>query len=125
MKLILSTLTAPQTVVLTKKTDNGSLVVVKTIEIKGGANVIDRKTLATPEGVVTELSDADYELLKQTAFYKRMASKGHLRPVETRSAAEDTKKAGMKKKDKSAQKTEADFEKDSRPIVGKRGGDAE
>lgn len=124
MKLILSTLTAPQTVAITKKTDNGSLVVVKIIEIKGGANVIDRKTMTTPEGVVTELSDADFELLKETAFYKRMVIRGHLRPVETKSAAEDTKKAGMKNKDKSAQKTDADF-KDSRPIVGKRGGNAE
>lgn len=124
MKLILSTLTAPQTVALTKKTDNGSLIMVKTIEIKGGANVIDRKTLATPEGVVTELSDGDFELLKNTEFYQRMVERGHLRPVETRSAAEDTKKAGMKKRDKSAQKTDADFEKDSRPIVGKGGDNA-
>lgn len=124
MKLILSTLTAPQAVALTKKTDNGSLIVAKTIEIKGGANVIDRKTLATPEGVVTELSDEDFELLKNTAFYQRMVKREYLRPVETRSAAEDTKKAGMNKKDKSAQKTDADFKKDSRPIVGKGGDNA-
>lgn len=120
MKMILSTLTSPQDVVLTKKTDNGALSVVKTITLKGGANVIDRHTLVTPQGVITELSDADFDLLKQTAFYKRMESRGYLRPVETKDTAEDTKKAGMERKDNSAQKTEEDFpDEETKPVNSK------
>lgn len=120
MKMILSTLTAPQDVVLTKKTDNGALVAVKTITLKGGANVIDRHTLVTPQGVITELSDADFEMLKKTAFYKRMESRGFIRPVEAKEAAEDTKKAGMEEKDKSAQKTEEDFpDEETKPVNSK------
>ena len=60
MKLILSTLSSPQTVCITKKQGNGSLKIVKRIHINGGANVADRKTLLTPAGVVTELTDEDY-----------------------------------------------------------------
>ena len=120
MKMILSTLTAPQDVVITKKSESGALEIVKTITIKGGANVIDRRTLATPQGVVTELSDADFDLLKKTAFYQRMESRGYLRPVETKETAEDTKKAGMEKKDNSAQKTEEDFpDDDAKPVSSK------
>lgn len=120
MKMILSTLTSPQDVVLTKKTDNGALVIVKTITLKGGANVIDRHTLVTPQGVITELTDADFDLLKQTAFYKRMESRGFLRPVEAKETAEDTQKAGMEKKDNSAQKTEEDFpDEDAKPVNSK------
>lgn len=119
MKLILSTLTEAQKVVVTKKAPNGSLVIVKSILIKGGANKVDRKTLVTPQGVVTELTDEDFELLKSTPFYERMEKRGHIRPVETKDAAEDTKKAGMEKQDGSAQKTEADFAEGEKPKTGK------
>lgn len=119
MKMILSTLTEPQSVAITKKGDNGALVIVKRIHINGGANKIDRRTLVTPQGVVTELTDADFELLKQTDFYQRMEKRGHIRPVETKETAEDPAKAGMASKDNSAQKTEADYGEGEKPVVGK------
>ena len=118
MKLILSTLTAPQSVCITKKNDNGSLVIVKRIEIKGGANVADKHTMITAQGVVTELTDADFEALKNTGFYKRMEKRGYLRPVDSRDSAEDTKKAGMESKDSSAQLTEDDFpDEETKPVT--------
>lgn len=120
MKMILSTLTAPQDVVLTRKTESGALEIVKTITLKGGANVIDRHTLITPQGVITELSDDDFDLLEHTAFYKRMKSRGFLRPVEAKETAEDTQKAGMERKDNSAQKTEEDFpDEETKPVSSK------
>lgn len=126
MKLILSTLTAAQNVVLTKKGANGALVVVKTITINGGANVADKKTLVTPSGVVTELSDKDFDMLKETDFYKRMEKRGHIRPIEHKSEAEDTKKNGMKQKDNSAQKTDEDYaDAEAKPKTGKPSDDAE
>lgn len=119
MKMILSTLTEPQSVAITKKADNGALVIVKRIHINGGANKIDRRTLVTPQGVVTELTDEDFELLKQTDFYQRMEKRGHIRPVETKEAAEEPAKAGMAAKDNSAQKTGEDYGEGEKPVVGK------
>ena len=117
MKLILSTLSSPQTVCITKKQGNGSLKIVKRIHINGGANVADRKTLLTPAGVVTELTDEDYELLIESDFYKRQNAAGFLRPVETKAEAEEPTKKGMNKRDKSAQKTKDDYEQGKAPIV--------
>ena len=39
--------------------------VLKSVLIKGGANVIDGRTLLTPNGVETAISDEDFELLKE------------------------------------------------------------
>lgn len=110
MKIVLSTLTSAQNVVITEKASNGALRIVKRIHLNGGANVIDKKTLVTPQGVVTELDDKDFELLKKTEFYKRQEKAGYLRVVEKKDEAEDPKKAGLKKGDKSKQKTEKDIE---------------
>lgn len=109
MKQILSTLSAPNAVCITRKLPNGNKAIVKRIIVKGGANVADKKTLVTPRGVITELQDADFDILKGTDWFKRMESRGFVRVVETKSAAEDPEKAGMKKKDKAAQKTKKDI----------------
>lgn len=109
MKQILSTLSAPNAVCITRKLPNGNKAIVKRIIVKGGANVADKKTLVTPRGVITELQDADFDILKGTDWWKRMESRGFVRVVETKSAAEDPEKAGLKKKDKSAQKTKEDI----------------
>lgn len=109
MKLILSTLTSPQVVSFTRKRPNGSLEVYKKIRINGGANVADRKTFVTPQGVITELSDADFDLLTHCEWYKRQEKGGFIRPVEAASDADDPKKKGMKRRDKSAQKTDKDY----------------
>jgi phage portal protein BeeE len=109
MKIVLSTLTSAQNVVITEKASNGALRIVKRIYLNGGANAIDKKTLVTPQGVVTELDDKDFELLKKTEFYKRQEKAGFLRVVEKKDEAEDPKKAGLKKGDKSKQKTEEDI----------------
>ena len=121
MKLILSTLSAAQNVAITKKGVNGALEIVKTIHINGGANVANRKTLVTPYGVVTELSDDDFKALTETDFYKRMEKRGHIRPVETKDDADDPKKKGMNKGDKGAQLTPEDYEAQGKdaPKTGK------
>jgi hypothetical protein len=49
-----------------------------------------------------------------------MESRGYLRPVEAKETAEDTKKAGMERKDNSAQKTEEDFpDEETKPVSSK------
>lgn len=118
MKMILSTLSCAQEVAFTKTQGNGSLAIVKKIHINGGANVADRKTLVTPAGVVTELTDEDFAALIETDFYKRQNAAGFLRPIETKGEADEPEKKGMRKKDKSAQKTEADFNDGAKPTTG-------
>lgn len=119
MKLVLSTLSAPQKIIVNLKDGKK-----RVIFLKGGANVIDRKTLITPQGVITELSDEDYALLVSTDFWKRQEKGGYLRPVETKDAAEDTAKAGMKKKDRSAQKNKHDYGENA-PVTGESADKAE
>lgn len=113
MKYILSTLTAPQLVALTAKNANGSLIITKEIYINGGANVINKKTLITPRGVITQLSDEDFKLLVETKWYKRMHERGYICPCETLTDDENPQKKGLKAKDKSAQMDEKDYEEKS------------
>ena len=52
---------------------------IKDIIIKGRANVVDPRTLVTPTGAVTEISDADLELLKKSAAFQRHVARGFMR----------------------------------------------
>lgn len=109
MKLILSTLSSPNRLVFTQNRANGSKEVVKSILINGGANVVDKRTMITPAGVITELTDEEYAMVISSAWYKRQNAGGFVRPVESKSEAEEPKKKGMKSKDNSAQKTDSDY----------------
>ena len=55
---------------------------IKEIVIKGRANVIDPRTLFTPTGAVTEVSDADLELLKKNAAFQRHVARGFMRVMQ-------------------------------------------
>ena len=52
---------------------------IKEIVIKGRANVVNPATLITPTGAVTEVSDADLELLKKSAAFQRHVARGLMR----------------------------------------------
>ena len=52
-------------------TPNGQKQVQKSILIKGGANVMDKATMTTPNGVVTEVPDEDWEILKEHSAFQR------------------------------------------------------
>lgn len=52
---------------------------LKEIVIKGRANVVNPATLITPTGAVTEVSDADLELLKKSSAFQRHVAKGFMR----------------------------------------------
>ena len=52
---------------------------IKDIIIKGRANVIDPRTLHTPTGAVTEVTDEDLELLKKNAAFQRHVARGFMR----------------------------------------------
>lgn len=88
----------------------------KAVLIKGGANVLNRKTLETANGVVTEVSAEDLKFLLSNTAFKRHESKGWVRVCKTKADAEkkaeqeEKDETGHKKKDGSAQLTKEDFE---------------
>lgn len=91
-----------------EKTPNGINRVVKTITINGGSDVINKKTLITPLGVVTEISKADLDELMQHPVFKTHLENGYISINENEKVAD---KAGEKlEKDKSSQLTDEDYE---------------
>lgn len=99
------------------KSAGGLPVVKKEITINGGANVIN-KVFATPNGVVTQVSDADLELLEAHPLFKRHKEAGFIKVTKT----EKVDVVGLESKDKSAQLVEGDFTKKGRkaPKVNKK-----
>lgn len=89
--------------------ENGSFRVQRTILIKGGANVLDKTVMKTPNGVVTEVSDEDWKELENHVAFKKHMERGFYEVMkEEKSANEAKKKQG--KKDGGAQLTAQDFE---------------
>ena len=79
----------------------------KVIKISGGADVIGKKSLSTPQGVATTVTVEEAELLKKNPMFKRHAERGHVR-IDDKSHEAD--KVGKDlERDKSAQKTGKDI----------------
>lgn len=107
------------------KGKNGLNKKEKSVLIKGGANVLDKKTMTTANGVVTEVTAEDVKFLETLSVFNRHVAGGWMKVVKSRAEAE--KKAeekvvdedGEVKKDGSAQLTPEDFEKKGQkpPIV--------
>lgn len=115
MPYILSSLSNDVKYCFWSKVGPNVVVVKKEILIKGGANVADKKTLVTPNGVSTEVSDDDLAMLSKNPSFKRHLERGFLRIVETENkykAKEEAEK--MDKKDKSAQTTKETYKKRGR-----------
>lgn len=91
-----------------QKGPNGINTVYKTICIKGGSDVVDKKTLLTPQGVVTEVSKEDLALLETNPVFKMHVENGYITITDNEKAAN---KAGEKLEvDKSSQITDEDYE---------------
>ena len=78
------------------------------ISIKGGNGVMERHTLVTPDGVITQITDEQAELLKNNELFKKHERRGYIRIVGSASAAEKVGKE-IEKEDNSAQLTAEDF----------------
>ena len=99
------------------KGKNGLNKKEKSVTIKGGANVLNKKTMETVNGVVTEVSAEDLKFLENTSAFQRHCSRGWIFVCKTRAEA-DKKAAQVEKdedgdirKDGSSQLTAEDFEK--------------
>ena len=90
---------------------------IKDIIIKGRANVVDPRTLVTPTGAVTEISDADLELLKKSAAFQRHVARGFMRVMQE----SELNTADMQKKDNSAQLQDSEYSQGTDPRVPNSG----
>lgn len=97
---------------------NGLNKVVDTISISGGAGVIDKRTLVTPEGVVTFIEDDRLEKLKSHPLFQEHLENGYVTIKDSEKAAN---KAGEElEEDKSSQIKPEDYEKGNakKEIIG-------
>lgn len=113
MPYITSTMSASVSYAIYGKTAGGLSVIKKEIVIEGGANVMNKKLLATPNGVVTKVTDEDLALLEEHPLFKIHKENGFVR-VSKSNPQEDVMKVDtgdMQDKDASAQRVDSDYTK--------------
>lgn len=76
----------------------------KGVTIKGGANVKDRFSLATPTGMVTEVTDEELAFLQANPHFQRHVKAGFMKVMKQ----EKLSTKDMAEKDASAQITDAE-----------------
>ena len=112
MPYVISTLSQPQDYAFyDSRQDGGSTINIlkHTIHIEGGQGVVNRRTLIAPDnGVITEISDSDAELLKEHPVFKIHQQNGYVRISNLKMAAQSAVKH-MEGSDDSAQLTADDF----------------
>jgi len=118
-KYIMSKMTANVNYAVYTKGARGINEVKQIISVRGGADVVDKKTLVTPEGVLTVVSDEDYAKLQDNPIFKRHLERGVLKISTNESNAE--KSSAELTKDKSAQLTPKDYKKQGKkkPVSGR------
>jgi hypothetical protein len=105
---IYSTLSCPQRYVKWAEAVAGNVPrEERAVLIQGGANVADTN-LITPRGVVTEIKDEEYELLKQNELFATHVKNGYI-TVEDRKADVDKVVSGMEARSPDAPLTPGDF----------------
>ena len=109
MAFITSKMAASVTYAFYTRGANKINVVTDEITINGGADVINKKTLQTPNGVVTELTDDQLDRLKSHPVFKMHLENGSVAIFENEKKADA---AGDKLvADKSSQITPDDYVK--------------
>ena len=113
MPYIISTMSQGRDYVFYESREDKGCVVSKEvarISIKGGQGGADRKTLITPEGgVITEVSDAQLELLKTHPLFNKHLADGFVYIGGSENNAKAAVK-DMEQNDAGAQMTAADME---------------
>jgi hypothetical protein len=106
---VYSTLSCPQRYVKWAEAVSGNVPrEERAVLIQGGANVAN-KNLITPRGVVTEIKDEEYELLKQNDLFNTHVKNGYV-TVEERKADVDKVVTGMEARSPDAPLTPGDFD---------------
>lgn len=107
---VYSTLTAPQIYTTWKPAIEGVQIreVAHEVRIAGGANVAT-KQLFTPKGVVTAVSEEDYEHLKTNDIFQKHVRENYVIVEASKQDADTVAFKKLKKKDGSAPVTPDDF----------------
>ena len=92
---------------------NGINQVTDVITVNGGADVINKSTLVTPSGVVTEIPDEKLDRLKSHPVFKQHLEAGHVVIQTTEREAEKIAKDEQNdlNKDNAKQLTKKDYKK--------------
>jgi hypothetical protein len=114
MVLIYSTLSTPTTYNLFKQGHGNVQSIEHSVTLKGGANVAqdDSGKLWTPLGVVTEITDEEFSILKENEVFKLHLANKFLTIRENEKEQDVEKVIGeseMNPRDLSAQKVPEDF----------------
>lgn len=90
------------------------------VVINGGADVINKTTLETPKGVITEVTNEELEFLQTQWLFQEKVKQGSYEIVKSQKEAEKASKKRGKTKDKGAQLTSDDFKEAglTPPVVG-------
>ena len=86
---------------------------VRRVTVRGRSNVRDPHTLVMPEGVITELSDEDAEIVAKHPLYRQYEKNGMMKLTTSKVGARSAK-GDLAAKDGAAQLTEADYKKAGR-----------
>ena len=86
----------------------GKMISQGKVSVRGGADVADKKTLVTPEGVPTQVSEAELKALRLNPVFLAHEKKGALKVLTTLPRDPDKAAADMDK-DKSGQITPSDY----------------
>lgn len=81
----------------------------KSVIIKGGAHVINRETLETPNGVITPVTDEELKFLKSNSTFQRHQEASFMEIVGDKEDAEDLAESEGQR-DNGSQLTKKDFE---------------
>ena len=87
---------------------------VKTVLINGKANIAN-KNLITFKGIMTNVSNEDYALLKEDENFKKQVAGGFF-TVEAKETEADKVAKNMTEKDKSAPLTKKDIDKENKKL---------
>ena len=109
MPYVLSKLANAQTYVKYAKGGNNINIPMASVTIKGGADVADKKTLTSPQGVITSVTADELEILKENPCFQQHLEQGFVNYYNMKPDVE--KKAEKMPKDKSRQLTKEDFKK--------------
>lgn len=122
MPIIFSTLTCDNEYVGYRATQGDVAIREHSVVIKGGANAINTRTLITPLGVATTVSDADLEFLESNVSFLEHKRNGYLTVDAVKDPRDaDLAAAGMEGRDDSAPLTDQDYEAEGKepPVVNK------
>lgn len=111
MPFIFSTLTCGQDYAEWEDGGGDLKTIKRKVTVRGGANVANKKTLVTPLGVPTEVSEDDLAFLKAHPEFQRHL-KGGFVTISSKNHDPEKVVSDMKGPDESAPLTPADFQKE-------------